>query len=276
LQQNDPGSLALEEVAAMYPFVDEPSLVVSLGTGSRRMDDEPRMLPSRGIFKDGFIPRLFRAFMVSMKSNGHKFRSRRSEGRKEQYFRFDIEFNGPEPALDDTSKMQELKAAARSAIHGSKELDRLARCVVAEWFVFELERKPSKEYGKYICVGRIMCRLRANHPAFGDLIDQLSKKSAKFLLQGHPLEGSIQNGSYLDAGGNFSKKVTVELVDGRSRITIQLQEGSSEPCNISGSPFTINSLVAAQHLDACFGTSYHVKRKRVDSNDTLPKKRQRV
>ena len=250
--------------------------MVSLGTGSPRLDDELRMSPTRGIFKDGFIPRLFRAFKLSMSSiDGHKFRSRRREGHKEQYFRFDIEFNGPEPALDDTTKMQELKAAARSAIQGSKELDRLARCVVAELFVFELEGKPPRERGKYIAVGHIFCRLRANHPAFGVLIDQLLKSSAKFLLQGHPLEGSMRDGSYLDAGGNFSKRVTIELADGRSHIAIQLQEGASEPCNISGSPFTINSLVAAEQLDACFGTSYHVKRKRVDSTDALSRKRQR-
>lgn len=274
--QNDPGNLALEEVAAIYPSVNEPSLVVSLGTGSTRADDEPRMSPTRGIFKDGFIPRLFRAFKLSMgRIDGHKFRSRRREGRKEQYFRFDIEFNGPEPALDDTTKMQELKAAAQSAIQGSKELDRLARCVVAELFVFELEHRPAREHGKYICVGHILCRLRANHPAFGVLISQLLKSSAKFLLQGHPLEGSMRDGSYLDAGGNFSKRVTVELADGRSDIEIQLQDGASEPCNISGSPFTVDSLVAAQQLDASFGTPHHAKRKRVDSTDVLSRKRQR-
>jgi hypothetical protein len=234
------------------------------------------MSPTRGIFKDGFIPRLFRAFKLSMSSiDGHKFRSRRREGRKEQYFRFDMEFDGPEPALDDTTKMQELKAAARSAVQGSKELDRLARCVVAELFVFELEGKPLKEQGKYICIGHILCRLRANHPALRVLIDKLLKSSAKFLLQGHPLEGSMREGSYLDAKGNFRKRIVVEVVDTRSQISIQLQEGSSEPCKISGSPFTIDSLVATQQLDACFGTSDHVKRKRVDSTDALSRKRQR-
>jgi hypothetical protein len=277
LRQNDPGNLALQEAAAIYPSVDEPSLVVSLGTGSSRLGDVPRMSPTRGVFRDGFIARLIRAFKLSLSSlDGHKFRSRRREGRKEQYFRFDIEFDGPEPALDDTTKMQELKAAARSAIQGSKELDRLARCIVAEYFIFELEHEPSRENGKYMCVGRIFCRLRANHPAFGVLIEQLSKSSAKFLIQGHPMKGSIEDGSWLDEGGNFNKRVCLELVDRRSHIALQLREGTSEPCSISGSPFTIDSLVAAQQLSACFGTSNHEKRKRLDSTDALSRKRQRV
>ncbi|RDL30200.1 uncharacterized protein BP5553_10478 [Venustampulla echinocandica] len=278
LEHNDPGSLALEEVAAIYPLVDGPSLVLSLGTGSPRLADVPRMSPTRGVFRDGFIPRLFRAFRHSMGSiNGHKFRSRQRGGHKEQYFRFDIEFDGPEPALDDTTKIQELKAAARSAIHGSEELDRLARCVVAELFVFELdhERLPLPENGKYLCAGRILCRLRANHPAFQVLLDQLSKSSAKFLFQGSPLAGSAKDASYFDEGGDFRKRVTFEVPNRGAPISIHLREGSSEPSSISGSPFTIDTLAAALQLECCFGRPDHVKRKRPGTNDRLSRKRQR-
>ena len=266
----------MEEAAVIYPSIDEPSLVVSLGTGSSRPSDIPRMSPSRGILQDGFIARLLRAFKLSFGSiRGHKFRSRRREGRKEQYFRFDMEFDGPEPALDDTTKMQELKSAARAAIHGSKELKRLARCIVAELFVFVLDHDPLKENGKYLCTGRILCRRRANHHAFNSLMEQLSKKSIKFLVEGRPLEGLIDN-SWLDPKGNFSKRVSIELVDRRSTFTIQLREGNMDPCSISGSPFTINGLVAAQELSAPFGTSNHRKRMRVDSADVMCRKRQRV
>lgn len=264
----------------MYPLVDEPSLVVSLGTGSRRVDDVPRMSPTRGLWRDGFIPRLFRAFMLSMSSvDGHKFRSRQRKGRKERYFRFDIEFDGPEPALDDTTKMDELKAAARSAIYGSKDLDKLARCSVAELFVFELEGKPTKENGEYTCVGHILCRLRANGTALGVLLDQLTKSSAKLCVQDqvYSLAGLAHDGSYLDKAGNFRLRITFEIPDRRTPISIGLQEGSSsESCSISGSPFLINALIAAQQLDACFGRADHVKRKRVDSTNVLSSKRRRL
>jgi hypothetical protein len=234
------------------------------------------MSPTRGVFRDGFIARLIRAFKLSFNGyKGHKFRSRRRGDRKERYFRFDIEFDSPEPALDIT-KIQELKAAARVAIQGSKELDQLARRIVAELFIFELEYEPPRENGKYICIGRILCRLRANHPTFGVLIEHLAKNLTKFLVQGQPIEGTIEDGSWLDNGGNFNKKVSLELVDRRSNISLQLQEGTLEPCSISGSPYTIDSLVMAQQLGACFGTSDHKKRKRVDSTDALARKRRRV
>lgn len=260
----------------MYPLVDEPSLVVSLGTGCRRSDDIPRMSRSRGILKDGFIPRLFRAFMLSMSStDGHKFRSRHRESRKEQYFRFNIVFEGPEPRLDDTTKMPELKAAARRAILESKELDMLRRCMIAGLFLFELESRPEKGIdGQYECTGHILCRLRANGAALEVLLDRLTESSTKILLQHQPLPDSIKDKSHLDEDGNFRKRVKFSVPNRQSQISLCLQEGSSQPCSISGSPFSINSHVAAQKLEAYFGTAHHVKRKRVSSIDMLSRKRQ--
>jgi hypothetical protein len=266
----------LQEVAAMFPSSDEPTLVVSLGTGSRRLDDVPRMSPSRGILKDGFIPRLFRAFMLSMSNReGHKFRSRHTACRKEQYFRFDIEFEGPEPGLDDTTKIPELKAAAQSAIDGSKEVDRLARCIIAEYFLFELEAYPQRgKNGSFDCVGHILCRLPANTAAFPALMDQLTKTSAKLFFQEQPLAGSIGDGSFLDKNKNFKKRISFSVLDKRSAISIVLQEGSSQPCNISGAPFTLNHLIKVQGLDCYFGTADHQKRKRINTVIS-PSKRQR-
>ncbi|EDN92146.1 hypothetical protein SS1G_08008 [Sclerotinia sclerotiorum 1980 UF-70] len=172
VRQNDPGNIALQEVAAVFPNSAEPSLVVSLGTGAARVNDVPEMGPSRGLLKDGFIPRLIRAFKLSFGSTiAHKHRSLRRQGSREQYFRFDIEFDHPEPELDDTTRMQEVKERARSAIYESKELDHLARCVVAELFLFELDSIPKKERGRYFCQGRIICRLRAHHTALQVLLE---------------------------------------------------------------------------------------------------------
>jgi hypothetical protein len=234
------------------------------------------MSPSRGVFRDGFIPRLLRAFNLSMSSlNGHKFRSQRSIGRREQYFRFDSEFDGPEPALDDTTKTHELKAAARTAIYGSKDIDRAASCTVGQLFVFQLESEQRKVDGHCICVGYVLCRLRADRAALRILLDQLVGSSAKLSVQSrrYHLGGLVNSGSCLDRDGNFRMKVSFEVPDKQSQIFIRLQEGSSEAWNISGSPYSINTLVAAQQLDACFGRANHSKRKRVDSADVLRKRR---
>ena len=237
------------------------------------------MSPSRGVFKDGFIPRLLRAFNLSTSSlNSHTFRSHRSIHRREQYFRFDSEFDGPEPALDDTTKMCELKAAAQAAIHKSKDIDRAASCAVGQYFVFELESQERKEDGQYTCTGHILCRLRANGAALGVLLDQLIRSSAKLSVQSrqYPVGGLVKAGSCLDRDGNFRLRVLFEVPDKKSQIFIRLQEGLSEAWNISGSPYSINTLAAAQQLDACFGRADHAKRKRVESTDALSRKRRRL
>ncbi|TGO90888.1 hypothetical protein BPOR_0047g00110 [Botrytis porri] len=276
VRQNDPGNIALQEVSALFPNSLEPSLVVSLGTGAARVDNVPYMGPSRGLIKDGFIPRLVRAFKLSFGSTiPHKHRSLRSRGSREQYFRFDIEFDHPEPELDDTTRIQEVKEHARSTICESKELDHLARCVIAELFLFELNDVPRKERGRYVCHGRIICRLRAHVPAFKALLEQLKKSSAVFLVQGHPVKCCTEDETSKDQNGNFSKAVSIEVFDKRTSFTIQLKEGSSQPCSISGSPFSIESLVTAQHLDSPFGTVDHVKRKRVDFTSLTSRKRPR-
>jgi hypothetical protein len=277
LRHNDPGNLALQEVAAMFQNSVEPSLVVSLGTGAARVSEVPCMGPSRGLVRDGFIPRLVRAFKLSFGSTiAHKHRSIRKQGSREQYFRFDIEFDHPEPELDDTTRMQEVKELARSAICESNELDRLARCVVAELFLFELETVPVKERGRYVCRGYIICRLRAHSPPLQVLLEQLNNSSAIFIIQGHPLKDPLDDGSYADREGNFRKAVSFEVFDKHNAFAIQLKEGSSEPCSISGSPFSVESLVAAQNLESPFGTMDHTtKRKRADSQEFSPRKRPR-
>lgn len=276
VRQNDPGNIALQEVAALFPNSVEPSLVVSLGTGAARVDEVPRMGPSRGLIRDGFIPRLLRAFKLSFGSTiPHKHRSLRGKATREQYFRFDIEFDHPEPELDDTTRMQEVKEHARSTIYNSKELDRLARCIVAELFLFELDSVPKKERGRYICQGRIICRLRAHTAAFQALLQQLNEASAVFLVQGHSLKDANGNEPDRDRNGNFSKAVCLEVFDRRTSFAIQLKEGSSQPCGISGSPFSVESLVTAQRLEFPFGTADHAKRKRVHSIDLSSRKRPR-
>jgi hypothetical protein len=226
---------------------------------------------THGIIKDGFIARIIRTFIASLKTDARRH--------KEPYFRFDVEFDGYEPSLDDTTKMKQLRDYTRWAISKSPEEDRLVRCMFAKCFLFELESDSKRgENGQFICTRHIICRLRASDKALKVLLGQLEVKSAKFLLYGRPIVAPTASGSFLDRDGNFYIRVHFEVFDRKSPISVQLQEGQSEPSNISGSPFSIERLVANQGLDACFGRADHLKRKRVDSADALciPRKRRRL
>jgi len=279
LWRNNPIGTALCEAQAIWPSVEEPDFVVSLGTGfQRQQPSSPRMSGPRGILRDGSIPRLCRAFLSSMSGRKvwQEFRNRRGAESKGRYFRFDIGFEGIEPGLDNTSKMQELRTQARAEFSDSRELDDLARSVVASLFYFELEPTPKYRNGKILCVGNILCRLRVGNPALEALFNQLSKGSAQFLLDEHAILGAVEDRSSIDRDGNFRKRVEFSICDRQRKISISLKEGSHPPNNVSGSPFSVDSLVGAQGMDAHFGRADHKKRKQPDDFGSPGPKRRRI
>jgi hypothetical protein len=175
--------------------------------------------------------------------------------------------------------MQELKAYARAAISESSELDRLAQCIIAKYFFFELDpttvtNKRNKS-SQFSCTRYILCRLRTKTATVEALLSQLTTNSAVFLLMTRPLPGLIKDRLSMDQDGNFKKRVSFEAPNRKSLISIHLKEGSLQSCNISGSPFSINGLVEAQGLELSFGRPDHMKRKRIDNGDIQLRKRQR-
>jgi hypothetical protein len=269
--QNDPLISALSEVAAMFPLVEEPDFIVSLGTGSPRTSGKPSMsVPGRlSLWKDGAFPRLWRMFWERMRDRHVKqvFRTH------PRYHRLDTEFDGEPPRLDSTKSIDELKLIAQEDRSISKVIDNIARCAIASKFYFELDSVPEGCNGEYTGVGVILCSMRRGDPAFELLLDQLSKSSATFYLNNCPIPGTVGDRSFISKDGNFRKRVELSL---NGRFTISLKQSDSEPCNISGSPYLIERLISAQGLDAHFGRADHGKRKRLTDSELSHRKRQRI
>ena len=77
-------------------------------------------------------------------------------------------------------------------------------------------------------------------------------------MNGVRVPGNIRDPSFWDADGNFQKRIPFKV---SGEISISLKEEGSREYPISGAPFTVEKLVAAQGLNAHFGTADH-KRKR--------------
>jgi hypothetical protein len=260
---------------------------VSLGTG-KAPDHDPEMYGSSSWWRDLWFFRLCRALWSSIDSqeNGDSIRRKMAKNHKEdpgkmrrrgEYFRFNIEFRTQQPRLDDSSKIPEMKILAQEAMLHSKQLDRLAHCIIAELFVFELEldNPPRKENGRYSCTGYILCCHRAGSSAFDALLERLTKSSAKFLFRGRALPGSIRDRASLARDGNFRKRVCFDVTSKEDLVSLHLWEGGAESYNISGSPFSVDWLMEAQGLGRPFGRQDGMKRKRKDNDKGLPRKRQR-
>lgn len=279
--ENDPLVSALSEVAAIFPLVEEPDFIVSLGTGTpsstqtmiqqSTVSNTPSMSVSGplSVWKYKAFPRLCRMLWEKMRDRNvkHIFRT------YPRYHRLDIKFDDVEPRLDDTKSIPELKSRVQKDQSLSKVIDNIARCAIASLFYFEIDSIPERCNGEYVGTGFILCCLRRNDPALELLLDQLSKISATFYLNDCPILGAVSDSSFISKDGNFRKRVELNF---KGKFTISLKQGDSEPCNISGSPFSTDKLVSAQGLSAHFGRADHRKRKTLAGNNLVAIKRQRI
>jgi hypothetical protein len=188
-----------------------------------------------------------------------------------RYHRLDTEFDGALPRLDNTKSIHELQLKAQEDHSITKVIDNIARCAIASRFYFELDSIPEVCNGKHTGTGSIFCSVRRSDPAFKLLLNQLS--NATFYLNSCPIPGEVGERSFIGKDGNFRKRVELSL---GGRFTISLKQGDSEPCNISGSPYSIEKLVTAQGLNAHFGRAHHGKRKSLAECDLPARKRLRI
>jgi len=98
--------------------------------------------------------------------------------------------------------------------------------MIAELFLFELESVPRKENGRYLCSGYILCCHRVGTPALEVLLVRLAKSSAKLLLKGRILSGSIRDRSSNVRDGNPRKRVHFDITSKQEQVLVHLQEGS--------------------------------------------------
>lgn len=161
--------------------------------------------------------------------------------------------------------LTEMSETARKTMLDSPALDKLVYRIRAELFLFELD--PGRPFqfvnGTYQCAGRILCRLRVRTPEFDALVSQLDQASASFLVDDRILPGGFQDRSAKGDDGNFVKEVNFHTTSRTEPFKISLREGDATS-PISGSPFTLESLINAQSLNSRFGTIDHRKRKLLD------------
>ena len=142
---NNPVSIALRESVALTPDESEPSLLLSLGTGSSN-----HARNSLSVIYETFPFRVYRALWQRVGSKtawdslvGHQNRNSHCK-----LFRFDIDFAQDEPALDDVAKMEHVQQRAQAVATNSPLLKTVARHIRAELFYFELDEINPLSYSK--------------------------------------------------------------------------------------------------------------------------------
>ncbi|KAH7012191.1 acyl transferase/acyl hydrolase/lysophospholipase, partial [Microdochium trichocladiopsis] len=261
LLYNNPASVAIREVAAMFPTARKPSTLVSLGTGSSHTPGDHAIQPKR-FWNDWFVLRGFRALMQSGSSERawQQLESHWNICRSGKMFRFDVDFQQTEPPLDDVDSMKEIAVMANQTILRAPHLKEAACSIRAELFLFELDECTPflVEGGLYKCQGKIICRLDPRVRASHELLRQLYRSNAKLSVNGVEFELSFLTKSDLTDGRTFMR-VEFTLSSRLDKVQMVLQEQSHDS-HISGSPFTLQRLLDQQNLEHWFGNHNHRKR----------------
>ncbi|KAI9896004.1 hypothetical protein N3K66_009073 [Trichothecium roseum] len=168
-----------------------------------------------------------------------------------EFFRFDPEFDGPEPELDSVKDMGMVRETASQAALHAPTLPKLKQHVHAELFYFELTSLPSQNNG-FLCHGQILCRFDAASSELDALVSRLAQKDATFAVKNHfiPIHPSNRAGS--NSKSQFCKKIKFRVSSREEQFHIVLNE-EHQATPISGSPFTLAQLVQVQQLDSWFG-----------------------
>lgn len=198
-------------------------------------------------------------------------------GRNEKptaYFRFDMQFDGKGPELDDVGKMDSFGQAAYKATADSPETDRLVSLLRAQLFIFELDACRALDYshGSFTCSGKITCRLAGGSPQLEAFMQQLRDVRALFRIQHHSVRCDLR-----EEEGMYSQRVEFQVRSLQEEFEITFAENDSE-ASICGSPFTISWLNERQKLNERFGNELHRKRKRANlcDDDLRQSKRQKM
>ena len=184
-------------------------MVLSVGTGCQKPVSH-ELGPYRGIWLDGFIPRILRAFLSSpsldAESSWMALWNRLDANTRERYHRLSCEFAGELPDLDDSSQIPRL-------IHMTKgstvDYDALKCKLWASRFFFELRSRPQRVHGYYICQGTILCRSRDCRP----VIEAICRcfDLPKIVMENKPIIDLTDGTCFCERCGYFQKEVAFEV-----------------------------------------------------------------
>ncbi|PCG89822.1 Patatin/Phospholipase A2-related [Penicillium occitanis (nom. inval.)] len=263
LWKNNPADLIKSEIFC-HAFGETEPLVISVGTGLQETTAD--LSASRGVWKDGAVCRLWRAFLASIS---------RSQfwGGWGTLYRFDVEFERDIPRLDDASQIPTMVARAEAYFRSSSEIEALAHQLIANLFHFRLACKPFQMQHRWRISGYLQCKFKTRHPARRVLLNRLIADSVSVYVNNRIVLEKVDHSTFSNGIG---KKIEFETTD---EVSVCLKFPGQPFFNISGSPFSLKKRAEAQGLVSHFGRASHRSvppRTGLPSSHEIPRKRRRT
>ncbi|KAJ8067019.1 hypothetical protein OCU04_004399 [Sclerotinia nivalis] len=279
---NNPINLAIWEQDIIWNrSKKQPDIVVSLGTGFMQTTKEEAEENSRRIsfFNSRCVPRLFASFLNFFvgESRWRELCNTLAPHVRDRYHRFNVEFLGSEPALDDIQVIPGLRQQVQWQASANNEVQQCADNLLACLFYIELDGVPIFDCNTFVCQARILCRLDPSSNGLQALAARLRNSRARFHLDFHRSVFAMDSDMLTDieAGKPFSKDIIFRARSLTDPLDIKIDGIVSRPRSISNCPYVIETLIKDQGLDCAFGRR-GIKRNNVFSNDRFPKRIRRV
>ena len=255
---NNPIKLALWESLRIDPLLSKPDLVVSVGTGTSTKMKSPRAASFRHVLFDGFIPRLWRAYMSSFdgESNFRDVVNSLDRENREDYKRLNVVLPRNEPAMDNTSRIDELRQLVHLNPQMIQECEETIYALLIASFYFELSCIPSSlPENRIRCLGTIRCRLPGD--VMVELLERIHPSRLSFVTHGRALGYYFGKRDLCPSCRRYRKSVEFTVRDLGQPTSIYITSARRPRRKISAFPQTMQWFIDQQHLDAPFGTAYH-------------------
>ena len=255
---NNPIKLALWESLRIDPSLSKPDLVVSVGTGTSTKTKSPRAASFRHVLFDGFIPRLWRAYMSSFdgESNFRDVVNSLDRDNREDYKRLNVVLPRNEPAMDNTSRMDELRQLVHLNPQMIQECEETIYALLVASFYFELSCIPSPlPENRIRCLGTIRCRLPGE--VMVELLERIHPSRISFVTHSRALGYYFGKRDLCPSCRRYRKSVEFTVRDLGQPTNIYATSARRPRRKISAFPQTMQWFIDQQHLDAPFGTAYH-------------------
>ncbi|TVY92352.1 Calcium-independent phospholipase A2-gamma [Lachnellula willkommii] len=272
---NNPINLALWEQDAIWDRQQkQPDIVLSLGTGFRRVPDAENEKENNLTFVQALCgPRLFRSFlnMFVGEKRWQELQNTLLPHTKERYHRMNIEFFGDEPSLDDIPVMPSLEQQTNSQARSSDHIQKCADNLLASLFYIELNGVPMFDGISFVCNGKIFCRIGSSHQALRVLVGRLREYQARFYLGFNQSILCVDEGLYegIGRGAPFCRSVVFKVLSLQDAVDIKIDGITKRARSISNCPYRAETLVKDQGLDCVFGRRASRKRKPADIDHTI-------
>lgn len=257
LAHNNPVNIAGWECRRIWPEIERPDILVSLGTGAKV---NPTPVPVSTVPREmmnGFVPRLWRSFMSSLDGQRvwQDVVNRLDRQTREDYFRLNVFLPYEEPRIDDISSMERLRTSVHTQSQLGQDCSEVAAALLVASFYFELIDVPRFSSGRYICQGSIRSRLpggiciTASERVLGLDWSFVTDTEILAYYNGVP--------DLCPGCRRYCKKVRFTVRHPFESFTLSVQCPDQRKRKISGFPGSISWFQSEQYLGWSFGTPYH-------------------